>query len=1169
MNRVSLSIKVIGLYILTGNLFAQTDNLEKLKTVAPPSPDAAALMKYSEWPVNLYTGVANIDIPIYELKGRSVSVPISLSYHSSGIKVGEIASSVGLGWSLNAGGMISRSVRGLPDDANYGGFFGFRTRYTDPNNFSSQVLSPYTLDQNKAQTADQQQDGEPDSYSLSAPGKSYKLIFKGDGSVITSPYSNVKITFAADSWTAVLEDGTKLVFGGTNFVETTSNARADISPYTSSWLLKSITSAVGEVVTFSYTPVAGVAQTAFISQKDRVTNNNNGSSAVTGDATCSCSTTGGNVGLGQFTQDQSIQVMLLTSIDSEVARVDLALDPSLRSDVSGGKFYLGIKVFSKLKNAYIEEYSLGYSYSQSVPSNGCGSASTYLSNRLHLRSLYRSDVVTHAPVQKWLFDYNPQSLPCRISYAQDHWGYFNGATQNTKLLPAIYTSQALYNGFNPDVFPGGNREPDATYMQAEMLNKITYPTGGYSQFVYEPNTFPKTEERFVKTTTSNDLTVSTSTTPFVLQKSMTITSTRPQFIKLTLDAAVGGLSGTPNMKLSALLKNSSGTVLAQVSLPNAGGSISKTFNVTQTGTLTYQIIATQVTQSDFSTGSSIVMNSTVTYDLSQGVLTANKMAGGLRIKSISDYESAGASPTIRNFVYESPMVMQEFIPENEYLTLLIQQLPVSYVDPNGKQVCSTNGSICFQNFLVRNSITKTFAVGAPIGYGKVTTLYGSNGENGKSVSIFASIADDGVTGVSFYPFPPTESRDWQRGQLLMKTDYDAGQNKISRVMNTYLPVYHGTITGMKSGRSTIYGSYPIGDTYTATGVTSVLYNISTGTFQLTSAAQVSYNGSDSLHTLTNYFYDNPNNLQALRTETNDSKGNLLKTINRTALEKSDINAAYALSARASLAIDSMLRKNMIGQVLQSEQYKASSLVHRSTVNHKIWYTSPTVIAPENVAVQIGSNAPETRVQFTDYDAKGNLREQVKDNAGKHAYLYDYTATYPIAEVVNADLASTAFTGFESDGAGNWSISSTVRDAATAFTGKVSFSLSGGNSISKSGLSASKAYLVTVWGKSGGSISANGAAITSTDARNGWSYYEKIVTGATTITITGIGNIDEARLFPQGALMTTYTYDPLIGITSMTDPGNLTTFYEYDGQNRLAVVRDSKRKVLKTYKYNYQ
>ena len=88
--------------------------------VIPPSPNASSLGKYGEIPVGNYTGTPQIGMPIGEAKGKSLSVPISLSYHASGIKVDDIASQVGLGWSLNAGGVITRTIKGLPDESTYG-----------------------------------------------------------------------------------------------------------------------------------------------------------------------------------------------------------------------------------------------------------------------------------------------------------------------------------------------------------------------------------------------------------------------------------------------------------------------------------------------------------------------------------------------------------------------------------------------------------------------------------------------------------------------------------------------------------------------------------------------------------------------------------------------------------------------------------------------------------------------------------------------------------------------------------------------------------------------------------------------------------------------------------------------------------------------------------------
>jgi hypothetical protein len=97
-------------------LFALYVQAQPNRELPSPSPQVAALGKYGDVPVSLFSGLPNISVPIHTVVEGDLSLPISLSYHAGGIKVAEAASWVGLGWALNAGGMITRSIQHVPDE---------------------------------------------------------------------------------------------------------------------------------------------------------------------------------------------------------------------------------------------------------------------------------------------------------------------------------------------------------------------------------------------------------------------------------------------------------------------------------------------------------------------------------------------------------------------------------------------------------------------------------------------------------------------------------------------------------------------------------------------------------------------------------------------------------------------------------------------------------------------------------------------------------------------------------------------------------------------------------------------------------------------------------------------------------------------------------------------
>jgi len=70
---------------------------------------------------------------------------------------------------------------------------------------------------------------------------------------------------------------------------------------------------------------------------------------------------------------------------------------------------------------------------------------------------------------------------------------------------------------------------------------------------------------------------------------------------------------------------------------------------------------------------------------------------------------------------------------------------------------------------------------------------------------------------------------------------------------------------------------------------------------------------------------------------------------------------------------------------------------------------------------------------------------------------------------------------------------------------------------------------------------------------------------------GLNSTEEntLRVKLPDAMITTYTYDPLIGVTSITDPRGYTTYYEYDKFNRLEFVKDVDGNILSKNVYNYR
>jgi hypothetical protein len=102
------------------NVIAQ--EAPNLSNNTPGSAEVTAVAKSGSIPVNYFSGIPGISVPIFNYTKSGISANVSLDYFAGGVRVLEEATNTGLGWHINAGGVIARNLRGLPDDCPGRGF---------------------------------------------------------------------------------------------------------------------------------------------------------------------------------------------------------------------------------------------------------------------------------------------------------------------------------------------------------------------------------------------------------------------------------------------------------------------------------------------------------------------------------------------------------------------------------------------------------------------------------------------------------------------------------------------------------------------------------------------------------------------------------------------------------------------------------------------------------------------------------------------------------------------------------------------------------------------------------------------------------------------------------------------------------------------------------------
>lgn len=498
--KLFIAVAFFALYNVWGQDPYQYNPSEKMFL---PTPEQASLLKFTDIPPGNHTGVQGYSIPIYTIQGKEFSLPISINYHGMGIKVNEVSGSVGIGWALSIGGIsLSQEVRGERDQE-----MERFSAYFNPGNFTPETLP----DENDAY-----RDGlamlamspgthaytpvkefHPDYFSYSLLNNQGKFMLDNDNIAHTIPKDNIKIV--GDN-SFILTDSKGLIYHFSSYLQEKSQYGNGINSYGGivenrenyGYKLDYIEIPhSNETITFNYYKVEyAYASSHTVTKKVSVSAINGGISTI-----LAGSNTFGLVTeyLPKSIEYNRVKVEFKYKMNGSkfLGRNDVDLTQSFELIGNRGGILEYIEVSDNANNTKIKNYQLATDYFTSSGSTAdmsgpLGTTQAPLFKRLKFEGIHEllSDT-------RYDFEYFGETeeivLPPRFSYNVDYWGMYNGKNNNTELH-----SYVIPAGGKKRYFPGADKTPDLTFARIGSLKKVFLPTGGYQEFDYELDEFKNT-----------------------------------------------------------------------------------------------------------------------------------------------------------------------------------------------------------------------------------------------------------------------------------------------------------------------------------------------------------------------------------------------------------------------------------------------------------------------------------------------------------------------------------------------------------------------------------------------------------------------------------------------------------------------------------------------------
>jgi len=494
--------KTTALFLLLLAVTAKGQNNDNivLPDLIPPSPQAAQFIRYGEIPVGHTTGVPQIDIPIYTLSTGWIDIPVSISYHASGFRVRDIPSPVGLGWVLNAGGLISRAIEMKADFENTDTMVV--KSVADVEAVKKGELKVDNLDLGQYDNCDKWKDYVFDTQNRAAidtRSDRYTYNFFGNNGVarydvdadklLPVPYAPLDITrVSKDCYVITDTKGIKYEFTCPDYTVSTANWQN----VPTGWYITKITypGKENDPVVFSYKRVGDYSEIIY-SQTTTIPR-----SAYSYDD------------MPSFPPRCLNDCPSPGQADTRMSPVTLYYNSPLITSIQWRNVTIAFNYAADRKDQRKERLTSvvvkqgNDVIRQALLDNNCYFGNTERNYRLKLNNISIYGNTTNGAAERYSFNYKENitppdyyrywasAKPCN----EDLWGYYNGANSNYALPSEIgqylYNTTKSYPHSSYSANESANRTPDEDYTKTCILEEIVYPTKGKTRFEYEINRIP-------------------------------------------------------------------------------------------------------------------------------------------------------------------------------------------------------------------------------------------------------------------------------------------------------------------------------------------------------------------------------------------------------------------------------------------------------------------------------------------------------------------------------------------------------------------------------------------------------------------------------------------------------------------------------------------------------